>query len=350
MRRGGAAVGGLLVASIAGPFGRGTPRATAATPRATAATTKTAGCSSNPCHDNEGFCQCKKCWNLKTEQCCDDGHICSSNETCCGQTACCDSDERCCGGRCISRRRECCNGEPCEKGKKCCGETCIKNYDDCCGGSICKENEKCCDVSFAGGRFSRGVCYSPGRGESCCYSGICPKGKKCCSNGSRSICIAKDEDCCEAGAKPYKKASQRCCEDGKICKRTETCCSGGCCNKSQECCEGQRCVKKGTCKPKPSKKCPPGSQACFNECTCPAGWKCCPSGNCTGTLGNGVCCSGGNSLEIRGLSDTYTPCCIGGVFGVICGGKCCPNDRPCCGRKFCCAKGTIGCRYDGTCS
>ena len=228
--------------------------------------------------------------------------LCDRDQQCCRDpeskppdqpTHCCGKDEKCCG------KRGCCGG----------GETC------CQGRCIDLSAQRCC------------VKYLP---KSKTYAElVCKRTQKCCYDPGSSPVPGLPHHCCEK--------SEKCCGATGCCKQGQVCCGG------KTCCSAARC-KNGKCG---DVKCPPGSQACFNECTCPAGWKCCPSGNCTGTLGNGVCCSGGNALEIRGLSDTYTPCCIGGVFGVICGGKCCPNDRPCCGRKFCCAKGTIGCRYDG---
>ena len=79
-----------------------------------------------------------QCCGTSTPVCCPDGHCCQTGQTCCGPSNCCDADQRCCGRLCYDLATEqCCDDGSGGSAVAGAGEPQICPIDQCCGDLVC---------------------------------------------------------------------------------------------------------------------------------------------------------------------------------------------------------------------
>lgn len=355
LRRGGAAAGGALVGSVAGPF-HGLAFARAARRRCKP-DEKELVCAGlhHGCQPRSTECCGVRAYDPKTEHCCEDQHTgaaqevaCRKNQTCCkerdGNFTCCDKDEKCltCDGEdygCQPSDMKCCGTEAmdpekdqcctdsqghktkCLKSQQCCGSLCLDDYMYCCGETGCFNVDVCCTT--ASGKMCCGngqVCLTCGSAYGACYD----EGFACCG---ANVYNTSTQECCTSGDIAYVAPSGQCCANDQhlvgcgsgssiCCPLDEYCCGGTCCasaNCVNDTCQPPTCSSEncdGFCCQNPDNPNDPG--------TCCNGSMCCqgdPSFGCDTSTSVAICCSEGT-----GCCNSYNSPC----------GVCVTADNPVC--------------------
>ena len=168
------------------------------------------------CNTSRGQGEEESCVSGRAAVCCPPGlKCCSWNEV----VTCCNALTQTCGratGTCACKRgntqrcgRDCCN----PKSQKCCPgpglqKHCAPKDSICCGYKWCPKTQKCCKGAGGGG----------------IYPGIA---------GTSASCQPKGFECCGSGG--YNPETRKCCGDGLVCFKNETCCDRECCSGGKVC-------------------------------------------------------------------------------------------------------------------
>lgn len=231
--------------------------------------------------------------------CCQPGERCCATAT---AARCCPANRTCCGSDCVDRRtdsRHCgrCN-HPCAANQECVNGRCVE----------------VCQPGFAPCRNTLAIAGNPEM--TCCLQSIL-----CCNDGICHEAFTEQTGfCCEGTLSDGTRLVRACptavasvCCNLACCTPNRACCAGVCCREGETCCAGDL----------------------FSSC-CPAGYLCCPSGECFGPINAGEpppgsCCpKPPNALgQVRYLPcpDAGYLCCHHSVLPDVT--WCCPPGTQC---------------------